>query len=330
MASMRVGADHLQERITSFMRTDEPMLRRDMTVGQALAAIREHGLGERIVYFYVVDGEEHVVGVLPTRRLLTSPLGTRLDEAMIDRVVTIPAGASVLEACELFVAHRLLALPVVDEERRLVGVVDVSLLTDEVFDLAERARMNEVFESIGFRISQVRDAPPLRAFRFRFPWLLATIASGAACAVLTAAFAATLAQALVLAFFITLVLALGESVSIQSMTVTIQSLRSLRPTPRWFAGALGREAGTALLLGCGCAATATLVAGVWHGFVPATAAIGAAVLLVVVSASVIGLAVPTALHALRLDLKLAAGPLTLALTDLATIAIYFTTATALL
>ena len=330
MGVVRATADHLQESVTAFARGDAPALRRDMTVGEALAAIREHGLGERIVYFYVVDGEDRLVGVLPTRRLLTAPLDARLGEVMIERVVAIPAAATVLEACELLVLHRFLALPVVDEGRRLVGVVDATLLTDEVFDVAEREQANELFEMLGFRLFQVRGASPLAAFRFRFPWLLATIASGALCALLTSVFSATLAQALVLAFFITLVLALGESVSIQSMTVTIQSLHSGRPSLSWFVSALAREGGTALLLGVACGALTGGIAALWQGPGPAPLAIGLAIAGSILTACVLGLAVPSLLHALRLDLKLAAGPLTLALTDLATIAIYFTTATLLL
>jgi len=327
---MRATPDHLQERITAFVRTDVPTLRRDMTVEQALAAVREHGLGERIVYFYAVDEHGRVVGVLPTRRLLTAPLECRLEAVMIDRVVAIPDRATVLEACEMFVLHRFLALPVVDAERRLVGVVDATLLSDEVFDVAEREQADELFEMMGFRLSQVRGASPLHAFRFRFPWLLATITSGALCALLVSTFAATLAQALVLAFFLTLVLALGESVSIQSMTVTIQSLHSGRPSLRWFAGALAREGGTALLLGLACGGVTGAIAAVWQGPGPAPLAIALAIVAGVLTACLLGLAVPALLHALRLDLKLAAGPLTLALADLSTIAIYFSTAALLL
>src|SRR2546426_5148193 len=100
--------------------------------------------------------------------------------------------------------------------------------------------MDELFEAIGFHISQVRDASPVRAFRFRFPWLLATIGSGLLCAVLASAFELTLAKSIALAFFLTLVLALGESVSIQSMTLTIQALHTMRPTLRWYVGAFRR------------------------------------------------------------------------------------------
>ena len=113
--------------------------------------------------------------------------------------------------------HKFLAFPVVDEQGRIVGVVDVSFFTEEVFDIV--AGQEEVFEAIGFHVAQVREASPLRAFRFRFPWLLATIGSGTVCALLAAAFELTLAKSLVLAFFLTLVLGLAESVSVQSMTI---------------------------------------------------------------------------------------------------------------
>jgi magnesium transporter len=114
--------------------------------------------------------------------------------------MAIPHTATLLEACEAFVLHKFLAFPVVDEQRRLVGVVDVGFFTQEVFDMTEETEhVDEIFESIGFHVAQVRDASPLRAFRFRFPWLLANIASGTACAVLASAYELTLAKSLVLA-----------------------------------------------------------------------------------------------------------------------------------
>jgi len=189
-----------------------------------------------------------LVGVLPTRRLLTTDLEKPLEDIMISRVIAIPHTATVLEACEFFVMHKFFAFPVVDEHKHIVGVVDIGLFTEEVLDLAEREQSDAVFEAIGLRIFQVNETSPIRAFRFRFPWLLTTIGSGLVCALLTSCFEATLAQSLVLAFFLTLVLGLGESVSIQSMTVAIQTLRFARPTFHWYARALKREATTALFL----------------------------------------------------------------------------------
>lgn len=320
----------LDDLVDQHARKDFVLLKQDMTVQAALDFIRTQGIGEKLIYLYVADGQQRLVGVLPTRRLLTASLETRLADIMITRVVPIPDTATVLDACEFFVLHKFFAFPVVDKEQRVVGLVDVGLFTEEIFDVAEREQMDEVFEAIGFRVSQVRDASPLRAFRFRFPWLLTNIGSGILCALLASAFEATLAQSIVLAFFLALVLGLAESVSIQSMTVTIQALRATQPTLRWYVSALRRETITSLLLGAACGAVVGSVVWLWRGAGLAALAIGGSIALSLGAACVLGLSVPAALHALRLDPKIAAGPVTLALTDICTLLFYFTLATVVL
>src|SRR5438477_11481411 len=106
-------------------------------------------------------------------------------------------------------------------------------------------------------------------FRYRFPWLLATVAGGTICAMLAGAFELTLARSLVVAFFLTMVLGLNESVSAQSMSVTIQALRSARPNWRWFTGALRRELATALLLGLACGIIVAAIVWIWRNDVRA-------------------------------------------------------------
>jgi magnesium transporter len=315
--------EHLNQSVLPYARKDFSELRPAMTVQQALDAIRQQGVGEKVIYFYVVDDQERLVGVLPTRRLLTGALDQVLEKLMIQRVVAIPHTATILEACELFVMHRFLAFPVVDEQRHLCGVVDVSLFTDEVMDINEGGPTDEVFEALGFRISQVNAATPWRAFRLRFPWLLATIASGMVCALLASFFEKTLAEVLLIAFFITLVLALGEAVAIQSMALSVQALRSVKPTLGWFWRALRHEAGTALLLGLGCGAVVTTIISIWRGLGLAPFVIGSSVMLSLFAACLFGLTVPACLHWLKLDPKIAAGPVTLAMTDVFTLLCYF-------
>jgi magnesium transporter len=322
--------EHFDESVLAHARTDFAALREDLTVHGALEAIRQHGVGEKIVYFYVVDSDGKLVGVLPTRRLLTAPLERRLTDIMIRRVVTIPHTATLLVALESFVMHKFLAFPVVDEEQRIVGVVDVGVFTEEVFDIAEREERDEAFEAIGMRASQMRDASPVRAFRFRFPWLMATIGSGTICALLVSAYEVTLAESLVLAFFLTLILGLGESVSVQSIAVTIQALRGMRPTFRWYARALRREMGTAALLGTACGGVVGLIVWFWRGSILEAVSIGASISLSLCAACFFGLSIPAALHALRLDPKISAGPVTLAFTDVFTLLFYFTLAALLL
>ena len=320
------NAPQFQRPVVEYARTDFPLLREGMAAEGALALIREHGLGERIVYFYVVDEDDRLVGVLPTRRLLTAALEARLGDIMVRRVVAIPRTATLLDACDLFVMHKFFALPVVDENRRVVGIVDLAVFTQEMLDVGEPEPSNEVFEALGFRLSELRGASPWKAFRIRFPWLLATIASGTAGALLAGIFEATLARAIVVSFFLALVLALAESVSVQSMTLTLQALRTTQPTLAWFWKTLWRELRAGALIGGGCGAVVCAIVWLWRGNALAAVTIGSSIVGSVVISNCAGVLVPAILHALKLDPKIAAGPLTLAVADVLTLLLYFSLA----
>lgn len=321
---------NLDEPILSHTNREYPSLRQDMTVEDALAYIRRVGVGERIIYFYVLDGDMHLVGVVPTRRLLISEPKKLLEDVMIKKVVSIPHTATVFDACERFVLYKYLMFPVVDEQKHMMGTVDVSLFAEEVYDIAERQQYETIFESIGIHIEQVHGASPLKAFYYRFPWLLATITSGVVCALLASAYETTLAQSIVLAFFLTLVLGLGESVSIQSTMVTLHMLRSSHPDFRWYIKSLFREARTAVFLGAASGFIVGLFAWIWRGAGLVALAIGSGILLSIFAACIIGISIPILLHTIKLDPKIASGPITLALADIFTLLSYFTMAAVLL
>lgn len=326
------GTPTCTDNVLDHCRRDMLLLGEGMNVGEALEAIRNSATSSQssIVYFYVIDDAQRLVGVIPTRRLLTSALERPLNEVMYHSAIALPHDATVHEAVEYFVRHRFLALPIIDDEGKVVGVVDVSQFTDEVFEVARRDQADAVFEALGFHLSSVKDASAVTAFRFRFPWLLCTVASGTMCALLAGAFESTLQANLVIAFFVALVLGLGESVSMQSMTVAIQVLQSVQPTWKWYFERLLREASTAAMLGVGCGLTVALIVLVWRQDPTAAAVIGSSIAIALVLASFFGLTVPCILHALKLDPKIAAGPMTLAMADLSTMLVYFSLASAVL
>jgi len=323
------GAIDFNAPALNYARKDFPLLEADASVQKALETIRREGIGERVIYFYVGDDHKRLVGVVPTRRLLTAAPGTRLREIMVPRVIALPAEATVLEACEFFVLYKFLAFPVIDAERRVIGIVDTDVFMESVFESDESERegaRDEFFEALGFHLAQVRDASPWRVFRYRFPWLLVTVTGGTICAVLAGFFEATLARSLVIAFFLTMVLGLTESVSAQSMSVTIQALHSAPVTWRWFATAFRREIVTALMIGLACGGFVALIVMAWRGDARAASVVGGSIAVSLVTASLFGLAVPSLLHHFKLDPKIAAGPVTLALADIFALVIYFTTA----
>ncbi len=332
--NISTGIPDLNARVADHARKDFPLLGASMTVGDALERIRREGVGERVIYFYAVDEQKRLVGVVPTRRLLTASLEMPLGEIMAPRVVAVPANATILDACEFFVLYKFLAFPVVDEERHVVGVIDANLFAEEILEAGEsedRSRGSgsgvvgpEFFEALGFHLEQIRGASPWRIFRVRFPWLLVTVTGGTLSAILAGFFEPTLSRSLVLAFFLTMVLALNESVSMQSMSVTIHALRSVSVTRRWLAAAFQREVGTALLLGLACGVVVSVIVLTWRSDLRAAFVIGGSITLSLVTACALGVGVPSFLHRFKLDPKIAAGPVTLALADLIALVIYFT------
>jgi magnesium transporter len=317
---------HLDEPITEHMRVDFTRVQVEQTVGEALATIREAQSEGRVIYFYVVDQDNHLKGAVPTRRLLLSPLDRRIADIMVKEVIAVPKTATVLEACEFFILHRLLAFPVVDKERRVVGIVDVELYTSELGDLDRSARNDHLFQLIGVHLSEAQQASPLVAFRNRFPWLITNIAGGIVAAFLLGIFEAELQQAVVLALFIPVVLALSESVSIQSVSLALQVLSGQQPTIYGILGKVRSEAVTGVLLGIASAVLVGVVALVWLGEARVALILLGGIAGGVACSAVFGVAMPNVLRLLRRDPQVASGPVALATSDLATLLIYFTLA----
>ena len=326
------GIPDFDSPVVDHARADFPLLDADMTVGEALEQIRREGVGERVIYFYAVDDQKRLVGVVPTRRLLTAPLETSLREIMVRRVVAVPAAATVLDACEFFVLYKFFAFPIIDKDRRVVGVIDVGLFAEEVLQAGDRAP--DTFRSCrrrclrGAGISSRASPRRVAMARFSLSFSLASRHRYRRylCAILAGFFEATLAKSLVIAFFLTMVLGLNESVSAQSMSVTIQALRAVPVTWRWFVAALRKEFLTALLIGLSSGALVGAIVWVWRKDVPGALVIGGSIAISLVSACLVGLCVPSLLHRFKLDPKIAAGPVTLALADTFALVIYFTSA----
>jgi magnesium transporter len=326
VAASSADNSHLADPVTRHMRADFARLRLDHTVGDAITAARAAPPEGRIIYFYVLDEEGRLAGVVPTRRLLLSPDATPIREVMVARVVTIPASATVLDACEFFLLHKLLAFPVVDTDRRMIGIVDVDLFTDELADVDRREDLDDLFQLIGVHFQESQAGSAVAAFRGRFPWLLANITGGIAAAFLAGLFQEELDRVVALALFIPVVLALAESVAIQSVSIALQRLHSGRPTVAGILGSLRQESLTGLLLGSASATVVALVALVWLGQGRVALSLFGGITGGVVAAAVIGVAMPNVLRLCNREPQVAAGPVALAATDMVTLVVYFSLA----
>jgi magnesium transporter len=318
-----VTSAKLNDPVTGYLRHDFTRLYVDQTVGQALDWLRAHPPQGRILYFYVVDREDRLCGIVPSRRLILDKPQTPLAHLMMARVISLPADATVLEACEFFIQHRLLAFPVLDMERRILGLVDVEVYTEELQDLSDAKKREDVFQLLGVHLAQGRRASPLSAFRDRFPWLGCNLAAGILAAVLSSVYATELNRLVALAFFIPVVLNLAESVSSQSVSLALHALQGRLPTWRSLLAELRAELATGFLLGAGSGLIVALTSLAWLGHVRLAFCLFGAIMGGVAGAAVMGLALPVILRLMHLEPKVAAGPIALASADVVTILVYF-------
>ena len=295
----------------------------NQTIREALEDLRSRRIDHPVVYVYAIDDSDRLMGQVPTRALLFSLPETLVRDVMRTQITTITLDTSLDEALKIFAQSRLLALPVVDNEGRLVGAIDVEQFAQERLERSEQARVRQVFQTLGLAVDHPGLMTPLEHFRMRMPWLACNIGGGLLCALIAWSFSELLETVLILAFFLPLVLTLGESIAMQSLTITVASdpdSRTLATSLR----ALRNEACAAALLGLASGVVVALVSVLWGGdsMVPIT--MFAAVSISMVFAAVAGGAVPMLLHALRLDPSVASGPVALVIADTATTALYFT------
>jgi magnesium transporter len=312
----------LNDPIASHIRADFARVLADQTVGEALATVRRQPPEGRIIYFYVLDRENRLCGVVPTRRLLLSPPETPIAEIMVRQVIAVPQSATVLEACEFFIMHRLLAFPVIDADRRMLGTIDVELYTAELGDIERNERADELFQLIGVHVSGAYRTAPWSAFRSRFPWLLCNIVGGILAAFIAGIFEKELSHAIALALFIPVVLAVAESVSIQSLSLTLQLLHGQRPTLLSLLRKIRVEIATGLLLGIASGIIVGLTAWIWRGEAKVFLALFGGIAAGAACSAVFGLGLPFLLRLLRRDPQVASGPIALAASDMMTLLVY--------
>ena len=274
------------------------------------------------------------MGVLPTRRLLTAPLETALRDIMVRRVVAIPAKRNgprrvrILRALQIFrIPGRGRTTPRGWSGRR--ELVRRGNFGSESCRTRSRSSPTvpvgtTFFEALGFRLEQIRGASPWRVFRFRFPWLLVTVTAGTVCAILAGVFEATLAGSLVIAFFLTMVLGINRKRQ-HANDERYDSCVTLGQRDSGLVRICApARTGNGALLGVSCGFVVCVIVWLWRHDLRAATVIGGSIAISLVTACAFGLAVPSLLHRLKLDPKIAAGPVTLVLADFIALAIYFT------
>ncbi len=314
----------LNQKVSEVASKEHASLQMEDTVFEALEKLRKEKLSDKIVYFYVVDEETFLKGVVSTRKLLLASPESKIKEIMEKAVVHIMETHTLKQALETFAMHRLLALPVIDSEGKLLGVVDVELYMEENFNVGNSSHMKDVFQLLGLTLEE--RASTWRSYKLRMPWLFCNMVGGFFCAIISRVHEQVISRFLVLAMFIPLVLTLSESVSMQSMTQSLQFLRKAKISFSFAFKKIIKEWKTVGFLSLTAGLFVGIVSLFWQEGGLASATIGIGIFVSVILSSSFGTFIPIVLHALKLDPKVASGPVVLMFADVLTTLFYLTLA----
>lgn len=305
---------YAEETAGRVMTTEYVRLREGLTVGEALSKIRLADRDKETIYYaYVTDNNRKLKQVVSLRQLLFSIPDAKIEDIGSDRVIKARTEMQQEEVAQLMKRYDLLAVPVVDREDRLVGIITV----DDVVDILEQEATEDIQKLGGGGGDESSLSRPLDKIRNRLPWLLGIMALYIGASSAIAPFQTTIAAVPVLAVIMPLFSNTGGTVGIQALTVTIRSLGvgevSSKDTMKILRRELIAGVGTALALGL----TMLLLSLIWTK--PEERWVGFVAGFVMASNSIVavtlGTLLPMGLKRLKLDPALVSGPLVTTLLD---------------
>jgi len=308
------------------MTTDYVAVLPDTTIGQALQAVRDASDIESVPYVYVLD-DGRIEGVTSLRELIEADGPSPISEIMETDVVTVEVHTDQEEASKLVDRHDIIELPVIDGQRRMLGVVTF----DDAMDILDEEAEEDIYRLAGTgAIERPMTAPIMRRVRVRLPWLVVTLAGTLATVVILKGFSATLEQKIAFALFIPVMAAMCGNIAMQSTAMLIRGFATgevnLGQTGRILLG----ELLVGLALGTLCGVLGGALAALMFGDYVLGIIVAVSMDLGMILAIVVGTAIPMLLVRFRIDPAVASGPFVTTLNDITGLTTYVATASLML
>ncbi len=332
---------HEEETAGRIMSPEVFALEEHVPVADAIAALRTSSEElEMVFYLYVVDDRRHLVGVCSLRELLLADPATKLGEIMNTRPTSVNTATDQEEVARLVARYDLLALPVVDDENKLVGIITV----DDVIDIIRDEETEDMLLMAGLGEGdqeEVLRAPVWRNALQRFPWLLAAFVGGIIAWQIYERFAGQLGAQdgdggvpliIILAGFMPIIAGMGGNSGTQSSTIVVRGLATGRIHGGQDFRVVARELGVATMMGVTFGVLLAVVARVISSDITPqmSAVLGLAIAASMTMAAVVGAAVPMVIQRIGFDPAIATGPVVTTAIDVVGVAAYFFIATMLL
>jgi magnesium transporter len=309
----------------SVMTSDYATLPPDVSVEEALRILREHAPdSETIYYVYVVDSERRLIGFVSLRDLVLAKPSAKVREIMKPEVISVRADEDQENVARQLAKYDFLAIPVVDEQGRLAGIVT----HDDVADVLSAEATEDIH--LGAAVAPLERGYAQSGvwflYRRRVGWLVALVFVNLASSGVVAAYEETLQAAIALAFFLPLLIDSGGNTGSQAATLMVRALAVDEVGLRHWGAVAAKETMVGFLLATTMAA-ASFSLGALRGGFEVGLIVGLSMFCIVVFTNLIGVLLPFVLARLRFDPAVASSPLITSIADVAGLLVYFSVAT---
>lgn len=305
------------------MTTEFFSLPEDATAQEAIRRLQQATDAEMVFYIYVTDKDEHLVGVLSLRQLLTVPPATPLKNIMMRDVMSVAVDMDQEEVARQVASYNLLAIPVVEKDGKLAGIITV----DDVVDVIREEATEDMLKMAGaIEEDSVSKSSSFGAARLRLPWLFTNLVGSLLSGAILWYFRLTLQEVVAIVSFIPVIAAMGGNVGLQSSTLIIRGLATGVVELSDVRTVFFREVKVGLVMGVACGIILTVVGWAWHqaflGMV-----VGTSLVIAFLVSTSMATIMPVVLKRMGVDPAVAAGPFVTTANDITGITIYLSLAT---
>jgi magnesium transporter len=301
-------------------------LSEELTVGEAITELQSSRDVEMVFYLYVVDVRRHLVGVVSLRRLLLVSPETPLKRIMTADLISVRVDTDQEEVAQQVASYNLLAIPVVEEENKLVGVITV----DDVIDVIKDEATEDIYRLAGVAGDERAFTPPRESLRKRLPWLTVNLGTAFLAAFVVGLFEETIDTVVALAVFMPIVAGMGGNAATQTLTVVVRGIALGELSWANSRKALLKEAAVGIGNGAILGLLAAGMAWMMKGDLVLGGVLGLAMIINMFVAATAGTLIPLGLRALKIDPALASSVFITTLTDMAGFASFLGLATVFL
>lgn len=316
---------HYEEKTAgSIMTTEFVVVTTDMSVKEAMRHLRQEAPdAETIYYIYVVDQERKLVGVISLRDLIIADGQEIIQDVMSDRVVSVSVADDQAQVAQMVRDYDFLALPVVDFQHHLLGIITV----DDIMDVMEEEANDDYSKLAGVDVDSA-DLTPVQSAKNRLPWLIILMFLGLLTASIISRFEETLDKVALLAIFLPLIAGMAGNTGTQALAVAVRGIATGDFQAQGIHKIVIRELTTGAIIGLTCGLSIWGIIYIWQGTFFLGFVVGLAIMTTLLVATVSGALVPLLMHYFKVDPAVASGPFITTINDIISVVIYFGLATA--